>query len=62
VVWRSLSHSPPLTELLSSLLKFLMRIYGEDPVIPTTLDEKFSLLMQYLRSRPCLLILDNDAT
>jgi hypothetical protein len=36
-----------------------MPIYGEDPVIPTTLDEKFSLLMQYLRSRQCLLILDN---
>ena len=59
VVWRSLSNSPPLEELLSSLLKFLMPIYGEDPVIPTTLDEKFSLLMQYLRSRRCLLILDN---
>ena len=59
VVWRSLCHSPPLAELLSSLLKFLMPIYGEDPVIPTTLDEKFSLLMQYLRSRRCLLILDN---
>jgi transcriptional regulator with XRE-family HTH domain len=62
VVWRSLSNSPPLEELLSSLLKFLMPIYGEDPVIPTTLDEKFSLLMQYLRSRRCLLILDNAET
>lgn len=62
VVWRSLSNSPPLEELLSSLLKFLMPIYGEDPVIPTTLDERFSLLMQYLRSRRCLLILDNAET
>ena len=59
VVWRSLSNSPPLEELLSSLLKFLIPIYGEDPVIPTTLDEKFSVLMQYLRSRRCLLIFDN---
>lgn len=59
VVWRSLSNSPPLEELLSSLLKFLMPIYGEYPVIPTTLDRKFSLLMQYLRSHRCLLILDN---
>jgi NB-ARC domain len=62
VVWRSLSHAPPLEELLSSLLKFLMPIQGEDPVIPATLDEKFSLLMQYLRSRRCLLILDNAET
>ncbi|MFB8788295.1 MAG: NB-ARC domain-containing protein [Potamolinea sp.] len=59
VVWRSLSNAPPLEELLSSLLKFLMPVCGEDPVIPTTLDEKFSKLMQYLRSHRCLLILDN---
>src|SRR6476661_2922496 len=59
VVWRSLSNSPPLDELLSSLLKFFMPIYGEDPAIPNTLDEKFSKLMEYLRSQRCLLILDN---
>jgi transcriptional regulator with XRE-family HTH domain len=59
IVWRSLNHAPSLTELLSSLLKFLMPLYGEDPVIPPTLDEKFSKLMQYLRSRRCLLMLDN---
>ena len=59
VVWRSLTNAPSLTELLSSLLKFLMPLYGEDPVIPTILDEKFSKLMQYLRSHRCLLILDD---
>lgn len=59
IVWRSLTHAPSLTELLSSLLKFLMPLYGEDPVIPATLDEKFSKLMEYLRSRRCLLMLDN---
>jgi transcriptional regulator with XRE-family HTH domain len=59
IVWRSLNHAPSLTELLSSLLKFLMPLYGEDPVIPPTLDEKFSKLMQYLRSRRCLFMLDN---
>ncbi|WP_009630584.1 NB-ARC domain-containing protein [Synechocystis sp. PCC 7509] len=62
IVWRSLANAPPLEELLSSLLKFLMPIYGEDPVIPTTLNEKFSKLMDYLRSRRCLLILDNAET
>ncbi|MBW4639940.1 MAG: pentapeptide repeat-containing protein [Gloeocapsa sp. UFS-A4-WI-NPMV-4B04] len=59
VVWRSLANAPLLEELLSSLLKFLMPIYGEDPVIPTKLDGKFLKLMEYLRSRRCLLILDN---
>ncbi|WP_230966319.1 NB-ARC domain-containing protein [Nostoc sp. NZL] len=45
VMWRSLSNAPPLEELLSNLLKFLMPIQGEDPVIPATLDEKLILLM-----------------
>jgi hypothetical protein len=58
-VWRSLSNTPPLDELLSSLLKFFLPIYREDPAIPNTLDEKISKLMEYLRSQRCLLILDN---
>lgn len=62
VVWRSLSNAPPLDELLSSLLKFLMPLYGEDPIIPTTLAQQISKLMQYLRSRRCLLLLDNVET
>lgn len=33
VVWRSLANAPPLDELLSSLLKFLIPLYGEDPII-----------------------------
>lgn len=59
VVWRSLANAPPLDELLSSLLKFLMPLFEEDPIIPTTLGEKLSKLMQSLQSRRCLLILDN---
>lgn len=59
VVWRSLANAPPLDELLASVLKFLMPLQGEDPVLPTTLGEKLSKLMQSLRSRRCLLMLDN---
>ncbi|OUL31546.1 hypothetical protein BV372_20110 [Nostoc sp. T09] len=62
VVWRSLANAPPLDELLSSLLKFLMPLYEEDPIIPTTLDQQISKMIQYLRSRRCLLILDNTET
>jgi WD40 repeat protein len=62
VVWRSLANAPPLDELLSSLLKFLMPLYGEDPIIPTTLAQQFSKMIQYLRSRRCLLLLDNAET
>ncbi|MBD2468925.1 NB-ARC domain-containing protein [Nostoc sp. FACHB-145] len=62
VVWRSLANAPPLDELLSSLLKFLMPLYGEDPIIPTTVAQQLSKLMQYLRARRCLLLLDNAET
>lgn len=59
VVWRSLANAPSLDDLLTSLLKFLMPLQGDDPIIPATLDEKLSKGMQYLRSQRCLLILDN---
>jgi WD40 repeat protein len=62
VVWRSLANAPPLDELLSSLLTFLMPLIGEDPIIPSTLAQQISKLMQYLRSRRCLLLLDNAET
>ncbi|WP_199313600.1 NB-ARC domain-containing protein [Leptolyngbya sp. FACHB-671] len=51
VVWRSLANAPSLDKLLTSRLKFLMPIQGDDPIIPATLDEKLVLLMQYLRWR-----------
>ena len=62
VVWRSLRHAPPLEELLESILSFLLRTQGEDPVIPRTLDGRLSKLMECLRSSRCLLILDNVET
>ena len=62
VVWRSLANAPPLDDLLTSLLKFLMPLRGDDPIIPATLDEKLSKGMQYLRLQRCLLILDNAET
>lgn len=62
VVWRSLANAPSLDELLTSLLKFLMPLQEEDPIIPSNLDGKLSKLMEYLRSQRCLLILDNAET
>ena len=62
VVWRSLTNAAPLDELLSSLLRFLMPLFGEDTIIPSNIDQQLSKLMQYLRSRRCLLLLDNVET
>ncbi|MDG2991960.1 NB-ARC domain-containing protein [Candidatus Synechococcus calcipolaris G9] len=62
VVWRSLANAPSFENLLISLLKFLMPLQGDDPIIPAALHEKLSKLMQYLRSQRCLLLLDNVET
>jgi len=63
VVWRSLANAAPLNELLTSLLRFLMPLFGEDAIlIPDKLDQQLSKLMQYLRTRRCLLLLDNAET
>lgn len=62
VVWRSLRNAPPVDELLESILFFLLRTRGEEPVIPRTLEGRLSKLMECLRSSRCLLILDNAET
>jgi hypothetical protein len=62
VVWRSLRNAPPLEELLESILSFVLRVRGEDLVIPSSLDGRLSKLMECLRSSRCLLILDNAET
>jgi hypothetical protein len=61
VVWRSLRHAPPVEELLESILSFVLRVRGEDPVIPS-LDGRLCKLMECLRSLRCLIILDNAET
>jgi len=59
VVWRSLRNAPPLEELLESILSFLLRVRGENPVIPNSVNGRLSKLMECLCSSRCLLILDN---
>ncbi len=62
VVWRSLQNAPPLEELLTSLLQFLLPILQKDVILPNSLDGRISKLMDCLRSSRCLLILDNSET
>lgn len=62
VVWRSLRNAPPLEELLESILSFVLRVRGEEPVIARTLNGRLSKLMECLCSSRCLLILDNAET
>lgn len=57
VLWRSLLNAPPLDELLRDVLQ---RLADERLTnIPTTLDAQLALLLNYLRQRRCLVVLDN---
>jgi hypothetical protein len=59
VIWRSLDDDPPppLENLLADIIKFLSN--QQKINLPGDVDDKISLLIEYLRSSRCLLVLDN---
>lgn len=57
VIWRSLRHSPPLETTLKNLLEFLLN--QPEIELPSSIPERLSLLMEYLRKNRCLIILDD---
>ena len=60
VIWRSLRHSPPLETTLKNLLKFLLN--QPEIELPSSIPDRLSLLMEYLRKNRCLIILDDVQT
>ncbi|MFS0519401.1 NB-ARC domain-containing protein [Nostoc sp. UIC 10607] len=56
LIWRSLRNAPPIHDLLSDLIKFLSH---QEITLPESLDGKISCLIEYLRTKRCLLVLDN---
>jgi NB-ARC domain len=60
VIWRSLRHSPPLETTLKNLLEFLLN--KPEIELPSSIPERISLLMEYLRKNRCLIILDDVQT
>ncbi|HCA97349.1 MAG TPA: hypothetical protein DEP38_22900 [Cyanobacteria bacterium UBA9226] len=57
IIWRSLQNAPTIEKIIADLIKFLSQ--HREINLPETLDEKITLLIQYLASSRCLLILDN---
>jgi WD40 repeat protein len=57
LVWRSLRDAPPLEILLPSLLQFIAN--AQLSQIPASIGEQLSLLIDLLRHKRCLIILDN---
>jgi transcriptional regulator with XRE-family HTH domain len=62
VVWRSLQNAPSFEEWLETVLPILLQAQGEDIAVPSRLDGKLLKLMEGLRQKRCLLILDNVET
>jgi WD40 repeat protein len=62
VVWRSLQNAPPFEEWLETVLPILLRAQGEDIAVPSTEYGKMLKLMEGLRQKRCLLVLDNVET
>jgi WD40 repeat protein/serine/threonine protein kinase len=57
LIWRSLRNAPPSDEVLADWILFLsdQQVYD----VPDEIDKRISLLMDYLRHKRCLLVLDN---
>ncbi|GAA6619659.1 NB-ARC domain-containing protein [Scytonema sp. NUACC26] len=60
LIWRSLRNAPPIEDLLSALLQVLSE--RQETLLPSDLNGQLSRLIDYLRSKRCLLVLDNAET
>ncbi len=60
VIWRSLRNAPAVEKLLSELILFVSQ--HQEGEKPGTIDDRISLLIKYLNSSRCLLVLDNIET
>ena len=60
VIWRSLRNAPPLADILRQWIQVLSRHAEHE--LPRDVSQQLTLLMEYLRSQRCLLVLDNFET
>lgn len=60
VVWRSLRHAPPLSEIVGDLIQSLSN--QETTSLPQDVEDRVSLLIERLHKHRCLLILDSVET
>jgi WD40 repeat protein len=57
IIWRSLRNAPPVEDILAQLIQFFSE--QQQTNLPSDLQPRISLLLTYLRSSRCLMILDN---
>ncbi|YAF99532.1 MAG: NB-ARC domain-containing protein (plasmid) [Nodularia sp. CChRGM 3473] len=58
-IWKSVSYSPLLTDLVADLLRILAYPENQEIDLPESIQARTSKLFDYLRSRRCLVILDS---
>ncbi|MEB3289425.1 MAG: NB-ARC domain-containing protein [Leptolyngbya sp.] len=59
LIWRSLRDAPPLSDLLTTLIRFLAPVDQGDRPLPESIGGKISVLIEYLRATRALVVLDN---
>lgn len=57
IIWRSLRNAPSVEDILAELIQFLSA--QQETNLPNNIQGRISLLLKYLRSSRCLIILDN---
>ena len=57
VIWKSLRDAPPIAEIIDRTIEFIAK--AEISELPVRLGDKITLLIEYLRSSRCLILLDN---
>lgn len=60
IIWRSLVNAPAIEHVLDSVLRFISE--QQLTSLPSRLEEKFTLLTEYMSRRRCLIVLDNFET
>jgi WD40 repeat protein len=58
-IWRTVQNYPPIKEFLANLIQFLSEEQDIEVKLPESINERISLLIEYLRASRCLLVLDN---
>ena len=59
VIWRSLRDAPPLSDLLTTLIRFLAPVDQSERSLPESIGGKISVLIEHLRATRALVVLDN---
>ncbi|MEM9272164.1 MAG: NB-ARC domain-containing protein [Cyanobacteria bacterium P01_F01_bin.143] len=59
IIWKSLRDAPPVLEILANLIEFISNGKETAASLPERIGDRITVLINYLRSMRCLILLDN---